>query len=90
MAINKKWVVLIIFAAVFALAAQPVAAAEKSLKVGVYGGYFKDSFDKHIFPDFTKETGIKVESVRRADRRGLAGPARAGRQGGRSPRRTSP
>ncbi|MEJ5357091.1 MAG: extracellular solute-binding protein [Desulfobacterales bacterium] len=37
--------------------------AEKSIKVGVYGGYFKDSFDKHIFPDFTKETGIQVESV---------------------------
>ena len=39
------------------------ATAEKTLKVGVYGGYFKDSFDKHIFPDFTKETGIKIESV---------------------------
>lgn len=37
--------------------------AESALKVGVYGGYFKDSFDKHIFTDFTKETGIKVESV---------------------------
>ncbi len=38
-------------------------AQEKSLKVGVYGGYFKDSFDKNIFPDFTKATGIAVESV---------------------------
>ncbi len=38
-------------------------AQERSLKVGVYGGYFKDSFDKHIFPDFTKETGIAVSSV---------------------------
>ena len=37
--------------------------AASSLKVGAYGGYFKDSFDKHIFPDFTKETGIAVESV---------------------------
>jgi putative spermidine/putrescine transport system substrate-binding protein len=46
-----------------ALICQPALAAEKSIKVGVYGGYFKDSFDKHIFPDFTKETGIKVESV---------------------------
>ena len=46
-----------------ALLSQPAPAAEKSLKVGVYGGYFKDSFDKHIFPDFTKETGIKIESV---------------------------
>ncbi len=39
------------------------AQADSVLKVGAYGGYFKDSFDKHIFPDFTKETGIKVESV---------------------------
>jgi len=38
-------------------------AEDKSLKVGVYGGYFKNSFDKHIFPDFTKATGIAVESV---------------------------
>ena len=38
-------------------------AQEKSLKVGVYGGFFKDSFDKNIFADFTKATGIAVESV---------------------------
>lgn len=38
-------------------------AQDKTLKVGVYGGYFKDSFDKHIFPEFTKATGIAVESV---------------------------
>jgi putative spermidine/putrescine transport system substrate-binding protein len=41
----------------------PSVQAEGVLKVGAYGGYFKDSFDKHIFPDFTKDTGIKVESV---------------------------
>ncbi len=38
-------------------------AQDKSLKVGVYGGYFKDSFDKNIFPDFTKATGIAVEAI---------------------------
>jgi putative spermidine/putrescine transport system substrate-binding protein len=38
-------------------------AQEKSLKVGVYGGFFKDSFDKHVFPEFTKASGIAVESV---------------------------
>jgi putative spermidine/putrescine transport system substrate-binding protein len=38
-------------------------AQQRSLKVGVYGGYFKDSFDKNIFPEFTKATGIAVESV---------------------------
>jgi putative spermidine/putrescine transport system substrate-binding protein len=37
--------------------------AAAPLKVGVYGGYFKDSFDEHIFPDFTKATGIAIESV---------------------------
>src|SRR5262245_33129589 len=37
--------------------------AATPLKVGTYGGYFKDSFDKHIYPDFTKETGIPVESI---------------------------
>ncbi|MGO4438926.1 ABC transporter substrate-binding protein [Rhizobium sp. RAF56] len=38
-------------------------AEDKSLKVGVYGGYFKKSFDQHIFPEFTKATGIAIESV---------------------------
>src|SRR5690606_21424164 len=33
------------------------------LKVGTYGGFFQDSFDQHIFPDFTAETGIAVESI---------------------------
>src|SRR5690606_15861152 len=37
--------------------------AAQSLKVGVYGGYFKDSFDEHIFPRFTEATGIEVESI---------------------------
>ena len=39
------------------------ARAAGSLKIGTYGGYFQDSFDKHIFPDFTAATGIAVESV---------------------------
>lgn len=40
-----------------------VRAQDRSLKVGVYGGYFKDSFDEHIFPAFTQATGIAVESI---------------------------
>ena len=40
-----------------------VRAQDRSLKVGVYGGYFKDSFDEHIFPAFTEATGIEVESI---------------------------
>ena len=39
------------------------AAASEPLRVGTFGGYFQDSFDKHIYPDFTKDTGIRVESV---------------------------
>lgn len=48
-----------------ALLAMPsvLRAQDKSLKIGVYGGYFKNSFDKNIFPDFTKATGIAVESI---------------------------
>lgn len=38
-------------------------AQDRSLKVGVYGGYFKNAFDEHIFPAFTEATGIAVESV---------------------------
>ena len=34
-----------------------------TLKVGTYGGYFQESFDKHIYPDFTAATGIAVESI---------------------------
>ncbi len=49
-------------AAVMGFPAVHVRAAEP-LKVGAYGGFFKDSFDKHVFPAFTKDTGIAVESV---------------------------
>ena len=37
--------------------------AAGTLKVGTYGGYFKDSFDQHIYPAFTEETGIAIESI---------------------------
>lgn len=52
-------------AAAAGLLAMPsiVRAQERSIKVGVYGGYFKESFDSHIFPDFTEATGIAVESI---------------------------
>src|SRR5690606_20968906 len=39
------------------------SAQDRSLKIGVYGGYCKDSFDEYIFPRFTEDTGIAVESV---------------------------
>lgn len=46
-----------------ALGMPMIGRAAEPLKVGAYGGYFKDSFDKYIFPDFTAATGISVESV---------------------------
>lgn len=49
--------------AVMTLGAPALRAQERSLKVGTYGGYFEDSFKKHIYPAFTKATGIKVDSV---------------------------
>ena len=68
-----------------ALAMPNIARAQdKSLKVGVYGGYFKDSFDKHIFPVFTEET---------RHRGGIRSPSRPARPGScscsRRRRRTS-
>lgn len=62
--VSRRTVIGTGLAAAGALAMPSVLRAQdKSLKVGVYGGYFKDSFDKHIFPEFTKATGIAVESV---------------------------
>lgn len=42
-------------------------AAGNTLAVSVYGGgsNFKASFEKHIFPGFTKATGIRVKSIAR-------------------------
>ncbi len=37
--------------------------ADSPLKVGTYGGYFQESFDTHIYPEFTKQTGIKIKSI---------------------------
>jgi len=53
---------LALVALLAALALGPLAFAQ-SIKIGVYGGYFKDSFDEFVFPRFTEETGIEVESV---------------------------
>lgn len=40
-----------------------VHAQERSLKIGTYRGYFEESFAKHVFPEFTRATGIEVEGV---------------------------
>ncbi|MBW2481284.1 MAG: extracellular solute-binding protein, partial [Deltaproteobacteria bacterium] len=55
--------ILLAVSVAFLVFGAPTAFAADALKVGAYGGYFKDSFDKHIFPDFTKKTGIAIESV---------------------------
>jgi putative spermidine/putrescine transport system substrate-binding protein len=49
--------------AVLMAAPNLLRAQDRSLKVGVYGGFFKDSFDANIFPEFTASTGIAVESI---------------------------
>ena len=33
------------------------------MRIGVYGGYFKDAFDEFVFPVFTEDTGINVQSI---------------------------
>lgn len=51
-------------AAISAVGMPTIARAQgASLKVGTYGGYFQKSFEKYIYPDFTKETGIAIESI---------------------------
>ena len=43
--------------------APAVIAADRSLKIGSYGGYFEGAFIEHVYPAFTEATGISVESV---------------------------
>lgn len=45
----------------------PAIAQTRTLKVSSYGGYFEESFKEHVFPEFTKATGIEVESVTQSD-----------------------
>ncbi|MBW6418814.1 PotD/PotF family extracellular solute-binding protein [Celeribacter sp. PS-C1] len=51
-------------ATVAALSAPSILrAANSPLKVGTYGGYFQESFDQYIYPEFTAATGIEIESI---------------------------
>ncbi|MCV6594027.1 MAG: extracellular solute-binding protein [Silicimonas sp.] len=43
--------------------ASPLIAQSRTLQVGSYGGYFENSFKEFVYPEFTKATGIEVESV---------------------------
>ena len=65
-ALNRRTVLKGAAAAVGAAAIglpAPAVHAARSIKIGVYGGYFKDSFDEFIFPEFAAASGIEVESV---------------------------
>ena len=57
------------------------ASSSGPLRVGTYGGYFQDSFDRHIYPDFTKDTGIEIESIGEPTGEALARSARDGGPG---------
>lgn len=62
--IKRRTLLKSAMASAMTLAAPSVLrAASEPLKVGVYGGYFQDSFDKHVYPDFTAASGIEVESI---------------------------
>ncbi len=41
----------------------PRAWAKDSMRVSAYGGYFEDSLAEKVYPEFTKATGIEIESV---------------------------
>ena len=38
-------------------------AAERSIRISTFGGYFERMFAQHVFPAFTKATGIQVQSI---------------------------
>jgi len=40
-----------------------VIAGERRLRVSTFGGYFERMFAEHIYPAFTKATGITVQSI---------------------------
>ena len=41
----------------------PRVWAQEPIKVSAYGGYFEDSLAEFVYPEFTKATGIEIESV---------------------------
>jgi putative spermidine/putrescine transport system substrate-binding protein len=64
MIIKRRTLLLTGAAGLTTLAAPAILRAQGApLKVGTYGGYFEESFKTHIYPDFTAETGIEIESI---------------------------
>ena len=39
------------------------AAAERSLRIGAFGGYFGDNLRRYLYPEFEQATGIRIEPV---------------------------
>src|SRR5438046_1592028 len=44
-----------------------IAAGPRSLRVSTFGGYFERMFTQHIYPAFTKATGIAVQSIEQSE-----------------------
>lgn len=44
-----------------------VTAGERRLRVSTFGGYFERMFAEHIYPAFTKATGITVQSIEQSE-----------------------
>jgi putative spermidine/putrescine transport system substrate-binding protein len=42
---------------------RPVRAASRSIRISTFGGYFERMFAQHVYPAFTKATGIEVQSI---------------------------
>jgi putative spermidine/putrescine transport system substrate-binding protein len=42
---------------------RPARAAERSIRISTFGGYFERMFAQHVYPAFTKATGIAVQSI---------------------------
>lgn len=43
------------------------ARAARSLRIGTFGGSFEQNFAQHVYPAFTKATGIAVQSLERGE-----------------------
>lgn len=65
--IGRRGLMLAGAAALAMPAIKPSWAADRSIIVSTYGGFFEDSFREHIHPEFTKASGIKVVSQPQAE-----------------------
>lgn len=45
------------------LSAPYVLASDEPIKVGAWGGFYEETLSKQVYPEFTKATGIEIESI---------------------------